>query len=612
MLKPISILIASALALSVTHTVIAQHSHREHEVEQDQEQATIQKYTCPMHSKVITDQPGNCPKCGMKLVPAKEKKRRTSNAQRSTSKVGAIDLNRPQMEHEHEQEQEKTQKYTCPMHPEVITDHPGNCPKCGMKLVPIKEKKRGMSNAVKARGAHGALRAQRPTPNLSALASAKEDASHEMHPRSHGGHEMHPPSHDSGAAGMEMHSTIDLADPMSREASGTSWIPDSSPMYGRMFMFGEDMLMLHGAIFPRYTNVSTRRGDDRIDAPNWFMAMFSHPLGDSTQFGSRLMMSLDPLTEQGRGYPLLFQTGEVWNGEPLHDRQHPHDLFDELSFSLSQKFEHDLSAYVYFGYPGEPALGPPAFMHRPSAMDDPDAPIGHHWQDSTHITFGVATLGAQWRNVKLEGSIFTGREPDEDRYDFDRPRFDSYSGRLSWNPTRNLALQVSYGYIKSPEELHPETKIHRTTASAIYNLPLGDDTNWSNTFVWGQNNATEEGKTQSFLIESNYQRGRNTVYFRWERVQKSGHELVLDEADESEIFPVSGYSLGYVRDLSHGKGIDIGLGTQFTINDRPDSLDRYYGDDLGYAFQFFLRIRPSLHAHGAHEHSMHAVAGMEK
>ena len=233
-----------------------------------------------------------------------------------------------------------------------------------------------------------------------------------------------------------MHSTIDLADPMSREGSGTSWMPDSSPMYGRMFMFGENMLMLHGAIFPRYTNVSTRRGDDRIDAPNWFMAMFSHPLGDSTQFGSRLMMSLDPLTEGGRGYPLLFQTGESWNGEALHDRQHPHDLFDELSFSLSQKFEHDLSAYIYFGYPGEPALGPPAFMHRPSAMDDPDAPIGHHWQDSTHITFGVATLavcnGAS--TMKLEGSIFTGREPDEDRYDFDRPRFDSYSGRLSWNP----------------------------------------------------------------------------------------------------------------------------------------------------------------------------------
>jgi hypothetical protein len=256
-------------------------------------------------------------------------------------------------------------------------------------------------------------------------------------------------------------------------------------MYGYMKMFGDDMLMLHGGIFPRYTNVSSRRGDDRIDAPNWIMAMYSHPFSESTQIGGRLMMSLDPLTEQGRGYPLLFQSGESWHDMPLHDRQHPHDLFDELSISLSQKLPvngqsgSDLSAFLYFGYPGEPALGPPTFMHRLSAMDNPDAPIGHHWQDSTHITFGVATAGLQWRDVKIEGSVFTGREPDEDRYDFDRPRFDSYSGRISWNPTRDLALQVSHGYIKSPEALEPDLKQHRTTASVIYNRWLGHDTNWS-------------------------------------------------------------------------------------------------------------------------------------
>src|ERR1700704_6112525 len=488
--------------------------------------------------------------------------------------------------HKHElekapQQEKQKQKYTCPMHPEVVMDQPGKCPKCGMTLVPVKEKgKRSTSNV------------QRSTPNAE---HAHYNADGMAMPEHH--HEM------------KMQSSINIADPMNRESSGTAWVPDSTPMYGRMMMFGDDMLMLHGGIFPRYTNVSTRRGDDRIDAPNWFMGMYSHPLGDSTQIGGRLMMSLDPLTEGGRGYPLLFQTGESWNDQPLHDRQHPHDLFDELSLSLSQKFDHDFSAYIYFGYPGEPALGPPAFMHRPSAMDDPDAPIGHHWQDSTHITFGVATAGLVWRNVKVEGSIFTGREPDENRYDFDRPRFDSYSGRISWNPTKNLALQVSHGYIKSPEALDPKTNIHRTTASAIYDLPLGPDINWSNTFVWGQNNASEEGKTQSFLIESNYQRGRDTVYLRWERVEKSGHELVLDPPDESRIFPVGGYTIGYVRDLSHGNGVDIGLGTQFTFNDRPDRLDRYYGDDLGYAFQFFLRIRPSLHAHDGHEHSEHA-AGM--
>ena len=136
---------------------------------------------------------------------------------------------------------------------------------------------------------------------------------------------------------MKMQSSVNLTDPMTREGSGTSWLPDSSPMYGRMFMLGDDMLMLHGAAFPRYTNVSTRRGDDRIDAPNWLMGMFSHPLGDSAQLGVRLMMSLDPLTEGGRGYPLLFQSGESWHDQPLHDRQHPHDLFSELSLTLFAK-----------------------------------------------------------------------------------------------------------------------------------------------------------------------------------------------------------------------------------------------------------------------------------
>ncbi|PYJ50291.1 MAG: hypothetical protein DME87_06745 [Verrucomicrobia bacterium] len=523
-----------------------------------------------------------------------------------SAQVGAIDRNR--LEHGHApsqssgaaSEQEKKQKYTCPMHPEVVMNHPGNCPKCGMKLVPMKDTKRSTSNI------------QHSTSNSGHV---MHDANGEaMLHHDHGAHEMPPPSHGSGAAGMSMQSTVDIADPMSREGSGTSWLPDSTPMYGKMFMFGGDMLMLHGAIFPRYTNVSTRRGDDRIDAPNWIMAMYSHPFGQSAQIGARLMMSLDPLTEDGRGYPLLFQTGESWHDQPLHDRQHPHDLFDELSISFSQKFDHDLSSYLYFGYPGEPALGPPTFMHRPSAMDDPDAPIGHHWQDSTHVTFGVATAGLVWSGscrMKIEGSVFTGREPDEDRYNFDQPQFDSYSGRISWNPTQNLALQISYGYIKSPEALEPQINRHRTTASLIYNLPLGNDSNWSNSFVWGQNNDTGEGKTESFLIESDYQRGRNTVYVRWERLEKSGHELVLNPAAELRIFPVSGYTIGCVRDLSHGNGLDIGLGTQFTINGRPDTLDRYYGVGTGYAFEFFLRVRPSLHGHGAHEHSEH-VAGMER
>ncbi len=490
------------------------------------------------------------------------------------------------------------QKYTCVMHPEVVMDQPGECPKCGMTLVPVKaEEKRPTLNV------------QRPTSNEEKNKSAHEHDIVDQEARrlkaEHG-----PESHDMPSHEMAMASSLNLADPMSRESSGSSWVPDSTPMYGRMFMFGDDMLMLHGAIFPRYVNANTQRGDDRIDAPNWFMAMYSHPLGENAQLGFRGMMSLDLLTEGGRGYPLLFQTGETWNGNALHDRQHPHDLFDEISVSYSQKFGHDFSAYLYAGYPGEPALGPPAFMHRLSAMDDPDAPLGHHWQDSTHVTFGVVTLGLVWRDLKIEGSTFKGREPDERRYDFDSPKLDSFSGRISWNPTKNVAIQVSHGYLHSPEELEPDANRHRTTASFIYNKPLGPDANWSSSVVWGQNHDSGHGKTQSILLETDYQRGRDTVYARFERVEKPGHELVLDPIDEERVFPINAYTLGYVRDLSHGGGIDVGLGGQVTLNDVPGALDRYYGGDVPFSLQVFLRVRPSLM--GGHQMKDHEMAPNEK
>ena len=448
-------------------------------------------------------------------------------------------------------------RFTCLMHPQVVLEHPGNCPICGMPLV-----------ALKSPG------------------EAHQAAGHGHHA-------------ESSAAGHTMNSSIDLADPMTRESSGTSWLPDSSPMHALMLPIGNDSLMVHGEIFPRYTFVSSNRGDDRVDAPNWFMGMYSHLLGDNTQLGARLMMSLDPLTEQGRGYPLLLQTGESWHDEPMHDRQHPHDLFDELSLSLSQRINSDISGYLYFGYPGEPALGPPTFMHRPSAMDNPDAPIGHHWQDSTHVTFGVATAGletARFGGLKIEGSVFTGREPDESRYDFDQPRFDSYSGRISWNPCANLALQLSHGWIESPEALEPEVNRHRTTASAVYNLPLGRESNWASTFVWGRNNDSGE-KTQSFLLESNYQRDRTSVYLRWERVEKSGHELVLRPADSAAVFAVHAASLGFVHDFSLAPWADVGAGAQFTLDFWPNELNRYYGSGPGYGVEVFLRIRPPLHRH---------------
>ncbi len=425
-------------------------------------------------------------------------------------------------------------------------------------------------------------------------------------------HDEHKMSSDSmngmnhGAMGHDMtamRSVVNIGDPMMRESSGTAWGADSTPMYAWMKTYADGgMLMLHGTMFARYTAVGSQRdvsvagkGDrSRFDAPSMFMAMYSRPLTNKTQFGFRLMTSLDPIIERGYGYPLLFQSGETFGGEPLHDRQHPHDLFAELAVTLSHKFDDKQSVYFYAGLPGEPALGPPTFMHRLSGMDNPDAPIGHHWQDATHITFGVLTAGYKYDKFKFEASAFKGREPDENRWNFDKPKLDSFSGRLSFNPTREWSFQISHGYLKNPEPSEPEIRIRRrTTASAIYNKNFRNDRNWSNAFVWGQNHD-DEGRTNSFLFESNYQIQKNTIFGRFEEVQKSAHELVLeDEIYHGRNFLVGAYSVGYIRDIVKDKGIDVGLGAMATFNHNPAAIAPVYGGTNHGGFQIFMRFRPS-------------------
>lgn len=256
---------------------------------------------------------------------------------------------------------------------------------------------------------------------------------------------------------------------MAREASGTSWQPDSTPHEGLHFMKKDWMLMVHGFATALYDHQGGDRGDDKFISTNMLMVMAQRPVGMGT-LGLRSMLSLDPATVGKNGYPLLLQTGETANGrDPLIDRQHPHDLFMELAASYSLPVGQDGSIFGYLGYPGEPALGPATFMHRFSGMEIPEAPITHHWLDATHITFGVLTAGYIWKSVKVEGSRFTGREPNQYRWDFDKARFDSSSARLSFNPTKNWAFQTSYGRIKSPEQLEPDIDQDRTTASASYN-----------------------------------------------------------------------------------------------------------------------------------------------
>src|SRR5256714_1755728 len=252
--------------------------------------------------------------------------------------------------------------------------------------------------------------------------------------------------------------TMTMIDPlgvsMERMGSGTTWIPDAVPLPARHVMAGPWLLMLHGFGFVQYDTQGGPRGDDRFGSLNWAMFMASRDLLGG-RFQARTMLSLDAATVTNRGYPLLLQSGETYRGQPLVDRQHPHDFWMELAAMYEHAFAHSIGVTVYVAPSGEPALGPVAFMHRPSAMDNLAAPLSHHWQDATHISFGVLTAGLFGRHWKLEGSAFNGREPNQNRWNFDRIRLDSYSGRATAHLDSSWVVSAGYGFLKSPEALHP-------------------------------------------------------------------------------------------------------------------------------------------------------------
>jgi hypothetical protein len=372
---------------------------------------------------------------------------------------------------------------------------------------------------------------------------------------------------------------------MAREASGTSWQPGAAPQSGIMLMADDWMVMLHGRALGILDSQSGPRGDSDTFASGMGMAMASRDFGADDTLGLRAMLSLDPFMGR-RGYPLLLASGETADGvTPLIDRQHPHDFLMELSASYSKRLTDADSLFVYAGLPGEPAFGPPAFMHRLSIMDSPEAPISHHWLDSNHITFGVVTQGWVHGDWKLEASRFRGREPDQHRWDIETGDLDSTAVRLSWNPGRNWALQASWADVTSPEQLDPGQDQTRWSASAIYTRPFGDGGWWSNTAAWGRR-ASEHDDLDAWALESAIKpNDRWTVFGRIERTENN--ELT---GVHGPTFTVAKASVGAVRDWKIAEHVKFGLGGLVSQNWVPDGLEAAYGGDPTGAMAF-LRLK---------------------
>jgi hypothetical protein len=384
-----------------------------------------------------------------------------------------------------------------------------------------------------------------------------------------------------GMPGMEAMTGNLGAYPMTRDASGTSWQPDLAEHHGIHATLDGWQLMGHAMLWGIYDTQSGPRGGDKFFAPGMVMGMARRDFGVNDAIGFRAMLSPDPFMGKS-GYPLLLATGETANGAtPLVDRQHPHDLFMELSGTYSHRLDTDDSIFLYAGYPGEPALGPPAFMHRASGMDIPEAPITHHWLDSTHVAFGVVTGGFVHDAWKFEVSQFTGREPDQNRFDFDRARFDSTSVRASYNPDEHWSLQASWGYLKSPEQLDPAVNETRYTASATYVAKLGPDSSLAATLAWGFKDLSDGHRLNGLLFETEVKPAQD-----WTAFARAEWEQNNEIDSTGAVRAVGEFTLGGIHDWKVADHAKLGLGASFTFDFVPSSATPHYGGDPHGALVF--------------------------
>lgn len=442
--------------------------------------------------------------------------------------------------------------------------------------------------------------------------SAKQKAESDPH----AGHDMAgmQPGGDSAHAGhdmMKMMTTVTGGPFRTMRAlgSGTSLQPASAPMYAWMFMLDDWMVMLHGELKIAYNQQGGPRGVGKAESENWMMVMAERRAGPG-RLMLRGMFSGEPLTTPHGGFPELFQTGETYLGRPMIDAQHPHDLFMELAASYTIPLSENTSFQIYGGPVAEPALGPVAFMHRASAQENPSAPLGHHWQDSSHITHGVVTGALTTGRFKFEVSGFHGAEPDEDRVGLDMGKLHSYSFRGWFTPTPDWAMQFSYGHLTEPEALS-EGDLDRMTASISHNR-LFNQGRWSSTLLWGHN-SEEHGNSNSYLFEStvNFLR-KNYFYTRLELIDKQGllsdnifgrpglirapfippGSRGIDLSEEFErFFRLGAFTFGGVRDFIDNENLKVGIGADVIFYHKPSELDPIYGR-RPTSFHIFLRFRP--------------------
>lgn len=332
-------------------------------------------------------------------------------------------------------------------------------------------------------------------------------------------------------------------------------------------------------------NIQERKFLDiqQVESQNHLMLMGGKGLAKG-KIAVHAMFSFEPFTLRDLGSAQAFQTGETFDRRPLIDYQHPHDLFMGLGATYTGDAGTDTKWSVTAAVVGEPTLGPTAFMHRASSEGNPTAPLSHHTVDSTHITHGVVAAGITHKYVTVEGSVFRGREPDEDRLDIEMGKLDSFAGRV-WFRRGVWAAQVSGGHLKQPD-VTESSDLNRYSASIEY---AGTTRPIKFIALFGMNHhpqlSGQDVKELAWLTDLSWRvRPRDLVYLRAELVDKdileAGGYDPPEFAHDHPLSRVGALTLGYQRRVAQFSRGNLGLGGDLTVYRTPANLKLYYGRPL--------------------------------
>jgi len=360
-------------------------------------------------------------------------------------------------------------------------------------------------------------------------------------------------------------------------------------MRGFHFRASDWRVMVHGSVFAQFVQEFGPRGNYQLGSVNWMMGDASRSLAGG-EFHARMMASAEYFTITRAGYPQLLQVAQPYRGGTVTDRMHPHELLSEVAVMYDRSLGNEWRWSAYLAAVGEPALGPVAYLHRPSAANDPTTPLGHHAQDVTHESFGVATFGVFTPKVHLEASVFNGAHPNEVRTNFDYAgaRFNSFSARLTVNPTDHWSIAGSAAYIAAGPGAHGHDALHRVEFSALH-VAGG----WSTSFIWGANVPTDTRRVlNTALVETNVELdGRNVIFGRAEYVTRTAEDLAL-VGSISEAVEVGSLALGYARRVGALHSVGAWLGARGHVDFVPEQSRLFYGSRTPTGFLVSLQIRP--------------------